>query len=172
MTDAELREILDDDTKAIQENIVWTQSKSISHAVEFRVRVDNELGFALWVKGSYNRELGKTSFILFSQEAGRLLAVDAGADHHNRSCENVGELHLHHWNEQTRDREAIVVSAAPIGETICQTLLRCGGGFVIEPRFSTQVRLLVQSHRSKYLYLRSYSGESLRANIIADGCPL
>lgn len=57
--------------------------------VDFRVRVENENGYALWVKGSHNRELKKTSFTLFSQDTGRLFSVDVGIDHHNRDCKYV-----------------------------------------------------------------------------------
>ena len=106
MSDAELVVILNDETKTIDGDIRWSQDKSLSYVVDFRVKVENELGYPLWIKGSYNYELQKTGFALFSQDAGRLFAVDAGQDHHNRSCSYVGEIHLHTWTEATKDRDA------------------------------------------------------------------
>jgi hypothetical protein len=106
VTDNELREILDDETKAITGDIQWGQDRTMSYVMNFRVKVENELGFPLWVKGSYNRELDKTSFTLFDQNTGRIYGIDSGQDHHNASCDWVGDLHAHQWNEITKDREA------------------------------------------------------------------
>jgi hypothetical protein len=110
VTDAEFREILDDQTKTIEGDIQWTQDKTMSHVLIFRVKVENEPGFSLWVKGSYNRDLDKVSFPLFDQNTGRLFGIDSGQDHHNRGCQWVGELHVHRWNEATKDREAALFS--------------------------------------------------------------
>lgn len=42
------------------------------------------------------------------RNAGRIYALDIGADHHNPECNLVGEKHKHKWNGEFRDKQAYV----------------------------------------------------------------
>lgn len=46
--------------------------------------------------------------MLVHRSAGRIYGLDLGADHHNPSCQRVGEKHKHRWTEEFRDKEAYV----------------------------------------------------------------
>ncbi len=43
-----------------------------------------------------------------SVSAGRIYALDLGADHHNPDCNRIGEKHKHRWTETFRDKQAYV----------------------------------------------------------------
>jgi hypothetical protein len=51
---------------------------------------------------------GALSYALMHRRTGRIYALDMGKEHHNPSCEYVGELHKHEWNEPVRDKEVYV----------------------------------------------------------------
>jgi hypothetical protein len=51
---------------------------------------------------------GTLSYALIHRGAGRIYALDLGADHHNPTCQRLGEKHKHRWTEAFRDEEAYV----------------------------------------------------------------
>ena len=104
----EFETILDDDTKSIVEDIKWTEDEDHSPARVFRVNVESEAGYPLFLIGRYNYLTGTLSYALVHRSAGRIYALDLGADHHNPDCNRIGEKHKHRWQEGFRDKQAYV----------------------------------------------------------------
>lgn len=108
LTNIEFQAILDDDTKAIEGDIAWSDDEDHSPSVEFRAEVCSTPGWPLFVKGSYNRLARTLSYAIILKTTGRIYALDLGRDHHNPSCNRVGEKHKHRWTEAQRDKDAYV----------------------------------------------------------------
>ena len=106
LTNAEFEAILADDTKVIEGDITWVEDEDHSPSVEFRAEVLSQPGWALFVRGSINTLAGTLTFALILKTEGRIYALDLGKDHHNPSCQRVGEKHKHTWTETSRDKEA------------------------------------------------------------------
>ncbi len=70
--------------------------------------MQSDVGYPLFVKGSYNALAKAMSFAVVHRGVGRVYALDLGKDHHNPSCTNVGEKHKHRYTEQYRDKDAYV----------------------------------------------------------------
>ena len=87
VTQTEFETLIADSTKRIDGSIAWEPSGRSGLRFEFRVRVTNESGDSLTVKGSHNRMLGKTSYTLFTNE--RIFAVD-----YDRTHGDVGSFHV------------------------------------------------------------------------------
>lgn len=116
LTSAEFESILADKSKRIDGNIEWVQDEDHSPAVEFRAEIQNEGGWPLFVRASYNPLARTVTFALILKTVGRIYALDIGKDHHNPQCTQVGRTHKHRWSEQFRDKEAYVpadITAAP-----------------------------------------------------------
>jgi hypothetical protein len=108
ITQQEFDVILGDPTKRIEGDIDWREDTNHSPALEFRVEVKSEAGWPLLVVGRYNPFAGTLSYVLLHRSAGRIYGLDLGADHHNPTCERVGEKHKHRWTEEFRDKKAYV----------------------------------------------------------------
>jgi hypothetical protein len=108
ITQQEFDAILGDTTKRIEDDIDWREDADHSPALEFRVEVKSDSGWPLFVVGRYNPRAGTLSYAMIHRGAGRIYALDLGADHHNPTCERVGEKHKHRWTEAFRDKEAYV----------------------------------------------------------------
>jgi len=108
ITSQEFETIMADGTKAITEGIAWSEDEDHSPAREFRAEVASEAGYPLFVAGRYNPLAGTLSFALIHRGAGRIYGLDLGADHHNPSCQRVGEKHKHTWRDGLRDKQAYV----------------------------------------------------------------
>lgn len=108
MNQADFEALLADPTKRVAGDISWMDDEDHSPTVEFRVEVQSEAGYPIFVKGSYNALAGVLSYALLHRGSGRVYALDLGKDHHNPTCTNVGEKHKHHWREPVRDKEAYV----------------------------------------------------------------
>src|SRR5215813_5837385 len=112
MTRAEFEAILADETKSIRGAITWSEDEDHSPWLEFRSDVLSEPGYPMFIQGSYNRTIGKLRYSVIHRGAGRIYGLCMGSDHHNPTCQNVsGDRHLHLWNDQSRDKEAIVATA-------------------------------------------------------------
>jgi hypothetical protein len=105
---AEFEQIIADESKRIDGDIVWREDEDHSPALEFRADVESDEGYPLVLKGSYNPFAGALSYTLIHRDVGRVYALDMGKDHRNPSGELVGEKHKHRWNEPHRDRLAYV----------------------------------------------------------------
>lgn len=106
LTQTEFEALLNDSTKAISGDITWVEDEDHSPSVEFRVDVSSETGYPLSVRGSYNPLAQALTFVLIHRGVGRIYGLDLGKDHHNPSCDFVGEPHKHRWTEAQRDKEA------------------------------------------------------------------
>lgn len=108
LTNKEFQDILNDDTKRIEGDIVWQNDEDHSPSVEFRADVISNAGYPLMVRGSYNPLIPTLSYVLIHKAFGRIYGLDIGKDHHNPQCNQVGEKHKHTWTEMYRDKEAYV----------------------------------------------------------------
>jgi hypothetical protein len=100
--------ILSDPNKRIEGDIAWEEDENRSSSVEFLAEVHSEAGWPLFVRGSYNRLIPALSYVMILKTEGRVYGLDLGKDHHNPTCEQVGEKHKHRWEEQFRDKKAYV----------------------------------------------------------------
>jgi hypothetical protein len=100
--------ILADTSKRIAGDIEWREDADHSPAREFRVELRSDPGWPIVVVGRFNPYAGTLSYALIHRGAGRIYALDLGADHHNPTCQRLGEKHKHRWTEAFRDKEAYV----------------------------------------------------------------
>lgn len=108
MTQGEFEAIIEDTSKRIEGSIRWVEDEDHSPSAEFRVEVVSEPGYPLFVRGSYNPLAQKLSYSLVHRAVGRIYGLDLGSDHHNPSCDFVGDRHKHRWSEVTNTKEAYV----------------------------------------------------------------
>ena len=108
MNQSEFEAILKDTTKKIIGDISWSEDEDHSPALEFRIEIQSEAGYPIFIKGSYNALVETLSYSLIHRGSGRIYGLDLGKDHHNPSCTYVGEKHKHSWSESFRDKEAYV----------------------------------------------------------------
>lgn len=128
MNQTDFEALLNDMTKRIVSDITWVNDEDHSPTVEFRVEVESDAGYPIFIKGSFNRLAGALSYTLVHRGSGRIYALDLGKDHHNPKCDNTGEKHKHRWNEPLRDKEAYVPSdiTAPVTDPIAVWVQFCG----------------------------------------------
>lgn len=107
LSQQEYNAIIDDDTKVIAEDIAW-QPRSNSPAREFRIDIDSDEGYPIFVKGWYNPSSGKLSYAIIHRSVGRIYGLDLGAEHRNPNGELVGEKHKNYWIPGSRDKWAYV----------------------------------------------------------------
>lgn len=108
MKQHEFEELIDDTTKRISNDIYWNEDEDHSPTVEFRIELTSRIRYTLFVRGSYNPVAHTLTYALIHRTFGRIYALDMGKEHHNPSCNYVGEKHKHRWNEQLGDKEAYV----------------------------------------------------------------
>ena len=107
LSQQEYDNIIDDDTKVIAEDITW-QPRPNSPAQEFRIDIDSDEGYPVFVKGWYNPSSGKLSYAIIHRSVGRIYGLDLGAEHRNPNGELVGEKHKNYWIPGSRDKWAYV----------------------------------------------------------------
>ena len=107
LSQQEYNAIIDDDTKVVAEDIAW-QPRSNSPAREFRIDIDSDEGYPIFVKGWYNPFSGKLSYAIIHRSVGRIYGLDLGAEHRNPNGELVGEKHKNYWVPGSRDNWAYV----------------------------------------------------------------
>ncbi len=99
--------ILNDTTKTIAEDISWEGTRDFS-AREFRINIDSDEGYPIFVKGWYNPASAKLSYAIIHRGVGRIYGLDLGAEHRNPDGEFVGEKHKNFWVPGSRDKWAYV----------------------------------------------------------------
>ena len=107
MNQREFEAIISDDTKEVFGNIVWEDDVH-PMAKGFRIEVNSDPGYPIFVNGWYNPLSGKLSYAIIHRTMGRIYGLDLGADHRNPDGKLVGEKHKHRWQEGLQDREAYV----------------------------------------------------------------
>ncbi|MFZ4826078.1 MAG: DUF6978 family protein [Phototrophicaceae bacterium] len=120
MLDKEFEQLILDPSKEIHGDILWIEDQDHSPALEFRVEVVSIAEYPLFIRGSFNALANTLTYALIHKGYGRIYALDIGKDHHNPSCNNVGELHKHRWTEKYRDKEAYVPTdiTAPVNRPV------------------------------------------------------
>ena len=104
----EFEAILGDASKTIADDIAWLEDMDHSPAREFRANVASDAGRPLFVVGRYSAAAGTLSYALIHRGAGRIYALDLGAEHRNPDGGLVGTKHKHRWKEGFRDKQAYV----------------------------------------------------------------
>ncbi len=107
LSQQEYDSIIGDDTKVIAEDIAW-QGGAHSPAREFRIGIDSDDGYPIFVKGWYNPYSGKLSYAIIHRSVGRIYGLDLGANHRNPDGQLVGEKHKNYWVPGSRDKWAYV----------------------------------------------------------------
>lgn len=107
-SEADLAALLDDTTKTIEGDITWTEDEDHSPTIEFRAEIVSQAGYPIFVRGSYNYLAQTLTYAIIHASCRRIYALDLGKDHHNPTCNNVGEKHKHRWTELYRDKVAYV----------------------------------------------------------------
>ena len=101
--------IMADDSKVISENIVW-EGSSNAPTREFRIDIESDEGYPIFIKGWYNPSSGKLSYAIIHRSVGRIYGLDLGADHKNPDGRPVGDKHKNYWVPGSRDKWAYVPS--------------------------------------------------------------
>ena len=117
MTSVEFEVLLADETKQIDGDLRWSDDEDHSPAVQFRTDVQSKAGYPIFVNGRFNRLAETLSFTLIHRGTGRIYGLDLGADHHNPTCELVGEKHKHRWTDSHGDKVAYAPSDITAGAT-------------------------------------------------------
>ena len=99
MTEAEFEAIKQDRSKRILGDISWQDDEDHSPSAEFHCEIVSDAGYPLFIRGSFNPLAEALTFAVIHRTAGRVYALDIGKDHHNPSCNKVGDRHLHIWND-------------------------------------------------------------------------
>ena len=107
LAQAEFEAILADPSKRIEGDIVWMEDEDHSPSFEFRADILSDAGWPIFIRGSVNKLARTLTYALIHRAVGRIYGLDLGKDHHNPSCEQVGERHKHRWNERWRDKGAM-----------------------------------------------------------------
>ena len=103
----EYETIINDDTKVILQDIAW-EGKPNSYAQEFRVDIDSNDGYPIFLKGWFNPFSHKLSYSIILRGVGRIYGLDLGAEHCNPDGRLVGEKHKNYWYPGSRDKWAFV----------------------------------------------------------------
>ena len=105
MLQQEFEALMADPAKRIAGDIVWGVADSDPGARTFRVSVDAESGYPLFVQGRYNPKRGKLTFTLVcTQEGvGRIYGLDFGQPHVNPDHSTAGDPHKNYWTEGDGD---------------------------------------------------------------------
>lgn len=106
MNQIDFEALINDQSKRIEGDISWVEDEDHSPALEFRTEVLSNPGYPVFIKGSYNALAETLTYALIHRGSGRIYGLDMGKDHHNPTCQYVGEKHKHRWNEPLRDKEA------------------------------------------------------------------
>ena len=108
ITNAEFEAMMADTEKHILGDVSWQEDSDHAPAVEFRVEVRSEAGYPLFINARWNPLAETLSYTLIHRTTGRVYALDLGAQHHNPTCQFVGEKHKHRWSDAYADKEAYV----------------------------------------------------------------
>lgn len=112
MTNEEFKIIIDEAAKRIEGNVVWTDDPQHSGAQEFRMPIQSDEGYPLYLIGRYNDAMGKLTYAMIHQSEGCIYRLDLGAKHRNPPPPEGGRgqlldgTHKHYWTERYRDKWA------------------------------------------------------------------
>ena len=115
MTQSEALAIIADTTKRIDGDIVWRQHPDITYAVSFRIEIELDSG-KIALAGYYNRENKKFNLAMFRLGERPFVRLCMESEHHNPSCSDAGDPHLHQWDDDNGDKIAGQVAFNVDGE--------------------------------------------------------
>ena len=92
-------------TKRIEGNIFWGSDLN-QLARKFRIDIDSDEGYPVFLQGRYNPYSGKLSYTFIYRGVGRIYGLDLGAEHINPDGSAVGETHKNYWKPGSRDKWA------------------------------------------------------------------
>ena len=109
-TEDEIQTILNDNSKKICGNILWTRNKSFSDIATFNIPIISDGLGELTLRGSYNLIYSKISFVIVYKQK-RIYSLDIGHDHTNRKTKtqkrkSIGSVHKHKWSRKFKDAYA------------------------------------------------------------------
>ena len=105
LSQQEYNAIIADETKRIEGDIHWASIQN-AVALSFRVDIDSDEAYPLFLQGWYNAYSGKLSFTIIYRGVGRIYGLDLGAEHINPDGAAVGETHKNYWAPGYRDKKA------------------------------------------------------------------
>ena len=105
LSEQEFNDIIADETKLIEDDIVWASAHN-SSALSFRAAVDSDEAYPLFLTGRLNHSSGKLSYTIIHRVVGRILGLDLGQEHINPDGQAVGETHKNYWKPGYRDKWA------------------------------------------------------------------
>lgn len=108
LTNAEFEGLIADTTKVIEGDIEWFEDEDHSPTVEFRVEIQSEAGYPIFLRASFNAASKGLTYAIVHRAAGRIYALDLGKDHRNPNGSFTGEKHKHRYTEEFRDKQAYV----------------------------------------------------------------
>ena len=108
ITEHEFQVIIANEAKRIEGDISWVEDEDHSPTRELRSEILSDEGYPLFIAGKFNYPAGKLSYSLIHRGSGRIYGICLGYDHHNPTCEMVGDKHKHYWTDQYRDKMAYV----------------------------------------------------------------
>ena len=106
LTQVEFETLIEDRSKRIEGDLDWSEDEDHSPAVQFKAELQSDVGYPMFVRGRFNPLAGTLSYVLIHRGSGRIYGLDMGADHHNPTCEHIGEVHKHRWSDQFSDKQA------------------------------------------------------------------
>lgn len=107
LSQTEFERLLADPAKRIVGDIVWVDDLSHPPARKFRVEVESDTGWPLFLQGWWNPASEKLCYTLFYRGAGRIVGLDLGYDGHtNRDGQVLRDTHKHRWSEHAADKDA------------------------------------------------------------------
>ena len=107
LTQTEYNAIFADKAKRIVGDITWKRTGN-RMASEFRIDIESNEEYPLFLKGWYNPFSGKLSYAIIHRIVGRIYGLDLGTEHINPDGNLVGEKHKNYWLPGSRDKWAFV----------------------------------------------------------------
>jgi hypothetical protein len=121
--------------KFIESSFEWKKDSNRDYVFEFRIPIKTSIsGIKLFMKGSVNVALSRTTFALICNNAARIKALDIGGREHPNRCPNhkiewIGSKHKHSWQDCCGDKWAYVpddiTDNAPVEQTFWEFLDEC-----------------------------------------------
>ena len=105
LSQQEFDAIIAAETKRVEGDIQWLSEQN-SLALRFRVDIDSDEGYPLFLQGWYNSFSGKLSYTIVYRGVGRIYGLDLGAEHINPDGAAVGETHKNYWLPGFKDKWA------------------------------------------------------------------
>ena len=105
LSKSEFNTIIATETKRVEGDINWGPDLN-TLAKKFRIEIDSDEGYPLFLQGYYNPYSGKLSYTIIYRGVGRIYGLDLGSEHINPDGRAVGETHKNFWKPGYKDKWA------------------------------------------------------------------